>query len=507
MIKIDGSSLTLQQFIAVTRGGEDVALTEAAASAIDAARKLVDDIVEEKRVVYGISTGFGKFSDVSISKEETAQLQKNLIISHSCGVGQPFSEAIARGIVLLRANALAKGNSGVRRSTIQTMIDMLNKGVTPVVPEKGSLGASGDLAPLSHMVLVMLGEGEAWYQGERLAGAEAMRRAGIDTIELTSKEGLGLINGTQVMTSVGAHTLYDALNLAKLADITAAMTIEALNGITDAFDARVHALRPHAGQMQTAANLLTLLKGSQRTTRQGELRVQDAYTLRCTPQVHGASKDAFNYVAQKVAIELNAVTDNPIIFPTDGDAISGGNFHGQPMALPFDFLGIAVSELANISERRIERLVNPSLSGLPAFLTEKGGLNSGFMIMQYSAAALVSENKVLAHPASVDSIPSSANQEDHVSMGTIAARKARDILENAKNVLAIELLAACQAIDLSEQKPLAAATESVYRTLRQSVAKLEADRIMYVDIEKVVSLIDSGAVVAAAESVCGAISV
>ncbi len=507
MIKIDGSSLTLQDFIAITRHGEPVELTAAAIAAVDKARQLVDDIVEEKRVVYGISTGFGRFSEVSISKEETAQLQRNLIISHSCGVGQPFAKDIARGVVLLRANALAKGNSGVRRSTIQTMIDMLNKGVTPVIPEKGSLGASGDLAPLSHMVLVMLGEGEAWYQGARLSGAEAMQSAGIAPIELTSKEGLGLINGTQVMTSVGAHTLYDALNLAKLADITAAMTIEALNGISDAFDARVHALRPHAGQQQTAANLLTLLNGSQRTTRQGEIRVQDAYTLRCTPQVHGASKDAFNYVAQKVAIELNAVTDNPIIFPDEGDAISGGNFHGQPMALPFDFLGIAIAELANISERRIERLVNPNLSGLPAFLTEKGGLHSGFMIMQYSAAALVSENKVLAHPASVDSIPSSANQEDHVSMGTIAARKARDILENAKNVLAIELLAACQAIDLSEQKPLAQATANVYQLVRKDVAKLVDDRIMYHDINKVVALIDGEAVVKAAEAACGELPV
>ncbi len=503
MLQIDGRSLTLQNFIAVTRGYQKVQLTEASIAAIDKSRKLVDQIVDQKRIVYGISTGFGKFSDVSISKEDSAQLQKNLIISHSCGVGEPFSKEVARGIVLLRANALARGNSGVRHSTIQTMVDMLNKDVVPIIPQKGSLGASGDLAPLSHMVLVMLGEGEAWYQGERLNGKEAMQKAGIPTIELTSKEGLGLINGTQVMTSVGAHATYDALNLSKLADITAAMTVEALTGITDAFDPRLHELRPHQGQQDTAKNLLQILAGSKRTTRQGELRVQDAYTLRCIPQVHGASKDTFNYVANKVAIELNAVTDNPIIFPDTGDAISGGNFHGQPMALPFDFLGIAIAELANISERRIERLVNPYLSELPAFLTEKGGLHSGFMIMQYSAAALVSENKVLAHPASVDSIPSSANKEDHVSMGTIAGRKAAEILENATNVLAIELLAACQAIDLSENKPLAAATEGVYQRIRETVPKLVDDRIMYVDIKKVVALIKDGSLIKAAEAACG----
>lgn len=503
MIKLDGHSLTLEDFIAVTRGRQPVTLTEESTAAIGKARQLVDNIVNEKRVVYGLSTGFGKFSDVSISKEETAQLQKNLIISHACGVGDPFAEDIARGVVLLRANALAKGNSGVRLSTIQTMIDMLNKNVVPVIPEKGSLGASGDLAPLSHMVLVMIGEGEAWYQGERLTGAEAMQRADIAIIELTSKEGLGLINGTQVMTSVGAHVAYDGQLIAKLADISAAMTVEALNGIIDAYDERVHALRPHRGQMDAAQNMRSILTDSKRTTRQGEIRVQDAYTLRCIPQVHGGSKDTLNYVDNKVRIELNAVTDNPLIFPEDGDAISGGNFHGQPMALPFDFLGIALAELANISERRIERLVNPQLSGLPAFLTKKGGLNSGFMIMQYSAAALVSENKVLAHPASVDSIPSSANQEDHVSMGTIAARKARDILENVMNVLAIELLAACQAIDLSEQKALAPATQKVYDMVRARVATLEDDRVMYVDINAIYDLIQSHELVKAVEALTG----
>src|SRR5690606_38974037 len=326
--------------------------------------------------------------------------------------------------------------------TIQTLIDMLNKRVHPIIPEKGSLGSSGDLAPLSHMVLPMLGLGMAEYEGKIMPGKEAMDKAGIDIIELTSKEGLALINGTQAMTSVGALTVYDALNLLKVADIAAALSFEANNGVVNALDNRIHELRPHKGQIDTAKILLQLLKDSKMTTKQGEIRVQDAYALRCVPQVHGASKDAINYIKQKVEIEINSVTDNPLVFGDTKEGISGGNFHGQPMALVFDFLGIALAEIANISERRLERLVNPALSGLPAFLVEKGGLNSGFMIVQYSAAALVSENKVLAHPASVDSIPSSANQEDHVSMGTIAARKAREIMENTRRVLAMEIMCA-----------------------------------------------------------------
>lgn len=503
LIQLDGSSLSLEDFIAVTRGGSQVVLTEEAKKAVQKARDLVDKFVDEKAVVYGITTGFGKFSDVSISKEETEDLQRNLIISHACGVGEPLSQDMARGVLLLRANALAKGYSGIRLKTIQTLIDMLNKGVTPVIPEKGSLGASGDLAPLSHMVLVMLGEGEAWFEGERLSGQEAMNRAGIETIVLTSKEGLALINGTQVMTSVGAHVVYDAMRVSKLADITAALTVEALRGITDAYDPRVHAVRPHQGQMDTAKNMLTLLEGSGLTTRQGEIRVQDAYTLRCIPQIHGASKDALNFIASKIDIEMNAVTDNPIIFPEDGDAISGGNFHGQPMALPFDYLAIALAELANVSERRIERLVNPQLSGLHAFLTAKGGLHSGFMIMQYSAASLVSENKVLAHPSSVDSIPSSANQEDHVSMGTIGARKARDVLFNVMNVIAIEMLSACQAIDFGAPDKLAPATRVAYDLIRSEVDHLTDDRVMYTDINKVFKMIQSHVIVEKVEACVG----
>ncbi|SHK22214.1 histidine ammonia-lyase [Paramaledivibacter caminithermalis] len=502
-IFIDGENLTIENIVEVARNNVEVALTDEAIEKVKKSRAVVDEFVENEKVVYGITTGFGKFSDVVITKDEAKELQRNLIISHSCGVGKHFQEEIVRAIMLLRANALAKGFSGIRLNTLETLIEMLNKKVHPAIPEKGSLGASGDLAPLSHMVLVMLGEGEAYYEGNLMPGKEAMEKAGIKTVHLTSKEGLALINGTQVMTAIGALTVYDAINLAKLSDISAALTVEALNGITDAFDARVHKVRPHVGQMNSAKNLLALLDGSKLTTRQGEIRVQDAYTLRCIPQIHGASKDAINFIKEKVTIEINSATDNPLIFANDKDAISGGNFHGQPMALIFDYLGIAIAELANSSERRIERLVNPQLSNMPAFLTEKGGLHSGFMIAQYSAAALVSENKVLAHPASVDSIPSSANQEDHVSMGTIASRKARDILYNTTRVLAIECMAATQAIDFKNPDALGKGTKAAYKKIREVVNKLTNDRIMYFDINKSAKLIEKNDIVDAVEKVIG----
>ncbi len=502
-IFIDGNSLTLVDMVKVARNNFLVELTDSAVELVNKSRNVVDEFVREEKVVYGITTGFGKFSDVVISKDETRDLQRNLIISHACGVGEPLPQETVRAIMLLRANALSKGFSGIRLETLNTLIEMLNKGVHPVIPEKGSLGASGDLAPLAHMVLVMLGEGEAHYKNQRMSGKEAMDKAGIATIHLTSKEGLALINGTQVLTAIGGLVVYDAINLVKLADISASLTLEALNGITDAFDPRIHATRPHVGQINSAKNLLTIVGGSKLTTKQGELRVQDPYTLRCLPQIHGASKDAINYVLDKVNIEINSVTDNPIIFSEDRDVISGGNFHGQPMALAFDFLGIALAELANSAERRIERLVNPQLSGLPAFLTPKGGLHSGFMITQYSAASLVSENKVLAHPASVDSIPSSANQEDHVSMGTIAARKARDILYNTTRVLAIELFSAAQAIDFGEPDKLGKGTSVAYKKIREVVEILIDDRVMYTDINNCASLIESNTIVDAVEEVIG----
>ncbi len=505
VVRIGSKPLQIEDVVNVARKGFKVELTQEAVDRIKRSRDLVDEFVESKKTIYGITTGFGKFSDVAISKEDTEELQRNLIISHSCGVGNPFDKEVVTGIILLRINNIAQGYSGVRLSTVQAMIDMINKGVSPIVPEKGSLGASGDLAPLSHVVLVMIGEGEAEYQGVRMSGREAMEKAGIPLVVLTSKEGLGLINGTQVMTSVGALAVYDAMQIMKLSDIACALTAEALNGITDAFDPRIHAVRPHPGQMASASNLLRILANSGLTTRQGQVRVQDAYSLRCTPQIHGASKDALNYCIQKVEIEINAVTDNPIVFADDKVVFSGGNFHGQPMALAFDFLGIALAEIANVSERRTERLVNPQLSGLPAFLTEKGGLHSGFMIAQYAAAALVSENKVLAHPASVDSIPSSANQEDHVSMGTIAARKAREILDNVRNVLAIELLSGAQGVDFKEPDKLGVGTKEAYKLIRSRVTRLVEDRVMYVDINAVYDLVKDHSIVEAVEKATGSL--
>ena len=469
-VLITGEDLTVEEIVAVCRQEALVELSDEAKENVRASRKIVDDLIAEEKVVYGITTGFGKFSDVVISQDQCKELQKNLIITHAVGAG---------------------------------VVDMLNKGVTPVIPEKGSLGASGDLAPLSHMVLPMIGLGLAEYQGEVLPGKEAMDRAGIPVIELSAKEGLALNNGTQAMTSAGSLALYDAICLLKVADIAAALSFEAQNGVVDALDPRVHKVRPHKGQMATARNLLTLLEGSKNTTRQGQIRVQDAYSLRCCPQIHGASKDAVNYVRDKVDIEINSVTDNPLIFQDDHAGISGGNFHGQPMALSFDFLGIAESELADVSERRIERLVNPAYSGLPAFLTPNGGVCSGFMIVQYSAAALVSENKVLAHPASVDSIPSSAGQEDHVSMGTIAARKAGEIGANVRRVLAMELMVACQGIDMRGNKGLGKGTQAAYDLVRKEVARLEEDRELYGDINYCEEIIRNGSLIRAVEAAIG----
>ena len=483
-IVVSGCNLTIEDVVNVARNNYKVELSQDAVRRINRARDLVDKFIEKERVSYGITTGFGKFSDVVISKEDSEKLQKNLIISHSCGVGEPFEIDVIRAIMLLRINALAKGNSGLRLYVLETLIEMLNKGVHPVIPQKGSLGASGDLAPLSHMVLTMLGEGESIYQGKKMSSKEAMNKANIRVIEhLSAKEGLALINGTQVMTAVGLLTLQDSINLIKTADIAFSLTMEGLEGITCAMDERIHKLRPHKGQVNTAKNVMKILSGSEMTSRQGEKRVQDAYSLRCTPQVHGAIKDAIEDVREKVIIEINSVTDNPIIFPNEEEVISGGNFHGEPMALSFDFLGIALSELGNISERRLEKMVNPALNhGLPAFLINRGGLNSGFMIVQYSAASLVSENKILSHPASVDSIPSSANQEDHVSMGTIAARKAKEIMENTRKILSMEILAAVQAIDLKGKRSLGIGTNAAYKLVRNYIDFIDNDRIMYKEI-------------------------
>lgn len=489
-ININGQNLTLEELVDISRFNKQINIDNEAKDKVNRSRNIVEKIESDKRVVYGVTTGFGKFANVTISTEDCKTLQRNLILSHACGAGKPLPTEVVRAIMVLRANALSIGYSGIRLSTLETLIEMVNKNVNPIVFEKGSLGASGDLAPLSHMVLPMIGEGEAEYEGQVLSGKEAMKKANIDIVDLKAKEGLALINGTQVMTAIGALTVYDAINLLKISDIAAALTLEALRGIKDAFDIRTHKVRPHKGQLKTAENILKLTEGSTFMTTQGELRVQDAYSLRCIPQVHGASKDAISYVKEKVLIEMNSVTDNPTILE-DGDVISGGNFHGQPMALSFDFLGIALAELANISERRLERLINNQLNDLPSFLIENGGLNSGFMITQYAAASLVSENKVLAHPASVDSIPSSGNQEDHVSMGTIAARKSREILENVKRVIATEIMAACQAIDFRKGLTLGKGTKAAYDLIRENVDFIKEDKIMYKDLDKITELITS----------------
>jgi len=506
MIKITGQDLTLHSFMRVVRFFEKIELSEEATSKVEEANRRIKAIIGSGKTVYGVNTGFGKMSDVAISKADLRLLQENLLKSHACGVGEHFNEEVVRGIMLLRINALAKGYSGIRLKTLNQLMIYLNERIVPAIPEQGSLGASGDLAQLSHMGLTLLGLGEVYYENRLMPTSEALVKANLQPLSgLEAKEGLSLINGTQAMTSVGAITVYDAINLAKTADIAGALSFEALNGIRDAFFEEVHSVRGQIGQMTVAKNIRRLTEGSGYSTAQGEIRVQDAYSLRCLAQVHGASRDALDYVKAKVEIEMNAATDNPLVFSEDS-VISGGNFHGQPLALAFDFLKIAISEFASISERRIERLVNPNLNGgLPAFLAKDPGLNSGFMIVQYSAASLVSENKVLAHPASVDSISSSANQEDHVSMGTIAARGARDILRNAQQVLGMELFTACQALDLREKKTMGLGTAPAYQCLRQDIPFIEKDQIMYYHLNVAKKLVTSNVIVEAASKAIGSL--
>lgn len=485
MITITGSALNLEDFIRAVRYHEPVCLAEIAKEAICRSHAHIKDILASGRKVYGINTGFGKLSDVLISPTELNALQHNLLKSHACGVGPYFDEETVRGMMILRVNALAKGFSGIRLEVIEKLLEYLNHGLIPAIPEQGSLGASGDLAPLSHLSLTLLGEGEVFYHQKLMDSKKALQEASVLPLDhLEAKEGLSLINGTQAMTSVGAIALYDALALFDQANIAAALTLEALSGIRDAFSEAVHLARGQLGQIRVARTIRNLTEGSTYMSGQGELRVQDPYSLRCIAQVHGACFDALEYIREKTEIEMNAATDNPLVFNSN-TVISGGNFHGEPMALVFDFLKIAVSELADISERRIERLVNPQLNcGLPPFLAMHPGINSGFMIVQYSAASLVSENKVLAHPASVDSIPSSGNQEDHVSMGTIAARGARDILANSTRVIAMELMTAAQALGFREKKQLGRGTDAAYRAIREIVPFLTEDTIMYPYLRK-----------------------
>lgn len=489
MILLNGNDLTFDMCRDVIFHHKPVDLAAEAWERVEASRETVDKSVMENKTVYGITTGFGKFSDVIIPSEAVADLQLNLIRSHACAVGEPFPEHISRAMILLRANALAKGFSGVRRELLQQLLNLLNDRIHPVIPQQGSLGASGDLAPLAHLALVLIGEGEACISGKRLSGKEALAQAGLEPVRLTAKEGLALINGTQAMGAVALIAYLEAECLALQADHIAAMTLECLSGVIDAFDPEVHAVRPYPEQTEVAQRILAQVKGSELITRQGEIRVQDAYSLRCIPQVHGATRQALRYVKEKLLIEMNAATDNPLIFAEDGRIISGGNFHGQPIALAMDFFKIALAELANISERRIERLVNPQLNDLPGFLSPEPGLQSGLMIPQYVAASIVSENKVLAHPASVDSIPSSANQEDHVSMGLTAARQALQIVQNVRKVLAIEAICAAQALDIRNPEKSGEGTRRLYEDIRKVVAPLTHDRSLSEDIERVAKTI------------------
>jgi len=482
-VVIDGNSLTLEMIHAVAVHEAQVCLSEAAVEKVIKCRDYVEKVIAEGRIVYGLTTGFGKFSNVTISSQHIDELQENLIKSHAISVGTPYDRAQTRAIMLLRANVLAKGFSGIKLQTLQTLIDMLNAGIHPVIPRQGSVGASGDLSPLSHLALVLLGKGKAEYQGKVISGKTALHKAGIEPVKLAAKEGLALNNGTQVMTGLGVLAYLEAENLVKSADLIAAMSIDAMKGTPKALDELVHNLRPHQGQLDSAKNILSILKGSE--LRQSHLdcgNVQDPYSLRCAPQVHGAVRDALRYVKSTLEIEINSATDNPLIFPDEDKVISGGNFHGEPLAIALDTMAIAISELANISERRIEQILNPHLNrGLPAFLALKPGIYSGMMIAQLTAAAAVSENKVLSHPASVDSIPTSANQEDHVSMGSISANKVLQVVENVNTVLAIELMAAAQALDY-RKIPSSPVIEKVKSELRQNVRQLKRDRIMYEDL-------------------------
>ncbi|WP_336823695.1 histidine ammonia-lyase [Sporosarcina sp. USHLN248] len=486
MVELTGDSLTLKQMEEILYNDDKITLNSDALARVKKSREAVENIVQNDRTVYGINTGFGKFSDVKIDEKDTKALQLHLIRSHACGVGEPFPEVVSRAMVVLRLNALMKGFSGIRADVLERFAYMVNHKIHPVIPQQGSLGASGDLAPLSHLALVLVGEGFVWKDGKPISAKDVWREHGLSPIVLEAKEGLALINGTQAMTAQGVVNYLEAEKLAYDSEWIAAMTMESLKGITDAFHPAIHEARGYAEQISVAERMLEWLKGSGLTTKQGELRVQDAYSIRCIPQVHGATFQVLSYVKEKLEIEMNAATDNPLIFDDGEIVVSGGNFHGQPIAFAMDFLKIGMAELANISERRIERLVNPQLNeGLPPFLSSEPGLQSGAMILQYSAASLVSENKTLAHPASVDSIPSSGNQEDHVSMGTIGSRHAYQIIKNVRNVLAIEALCAMTACMYRNVENMAPRTREKLEALRDIVSPIDQDRIFAADIQKI----------------------
>ena len=501
-LHINGNDLTLEAVREVAVERRAVLLLPDARQVVDRARSVVDEIVASNKLAYAITTGVGKLSDVRIAGDQIRELQVNLVRSHAVGVGEPLSAAETRAMMLLRANSLAKGHSGVRALVIDTLCEMLNRGVTPYVPSQGSVGASGDLAPLAHLALALIGEGECLDEkGGRIPSADALKRAQIKPLTLEAKESISLINGTQAMLALGTLSLLAAEILVDSADVLGGISCDALKGTDTAFDERIHTARPHRGQTRTAANLRRMLEGSQiRESHRDCGRVQDAYSLRCIPQVHGAVRDTLAHCREVFEIEANSAVDNPLVFITDpkqalGDVISGGNFHGEPLAFALDFLAIALSALAGISERRIERLVNPALSeGLPPFLAPGAGLNSGFMMPQVTAAALVSENKVLAHPASVDSITTSGNKEDYVSMGMTAASKLKRIVDNTRNVLAIEAMAVAQALDFLAPLKSSKPGQAAHAAIRSVCPTMETDRVMYKDLERISTLIASGKV-------------
>ena len=495
-VELTGQTLSLSEIAKVAYGDEAIRVGPTAHERIHASRRVIEEIVAKGAVVYGVSTGFGKLSDVHVPADELRQLQLNLVRSHACGIGHPLSEPEVRAMILLRANVLALGLSGIRLGVVELLCELNNRGIVPVIPEKGSVGASGDLAPLAHLSLTLIGEGEAFYQGDRMPSGDALKKAGLQPVVLEAKEGLALLNGTQAMHAVGALGLHRARRLGRVADIAGAMTLEALKGTPTAFDSRIHDARAHPGQQAVAEYLLQLLRESE--IRQSHLandpRVQDAYSLRCMPQVHGAVRGALDHCEAVLEIESGSATDNPLVFAQTGDVLSGGNFHGAPLALALDYAAIALTDLMSISERRIDRLVNPDTSeGLPPFLSPHAGTHSGFMILHVAAVALLNEAKLLAHPASVDNLPTSGGKEDHVSMGMTAALKLRGIIENAEHLLAIELLAAAEGLEFRRPLKGGVGVEHAYERVRKLSPAVEADRSMSADIARVAAAIREGA--------------
>ncbi|WP_342374146.1 histidine ammonia-lyase [Myxococcus stipitatus] len=500
-ILIDGDTLTLEQILQVARNEVTVELAPEAAARVRASRALVDRVAAGDTPSYGINTGFGTLAEVRIDKKDLRDLQRNLILSHACGVGTPLPLGEARALLLLRCNVLAKGYSGVRPETLALALEMINRDVVPVVPERGSVGASGDLAPLAHLALVFIGEGEAYFQGQRLPARAALERAGLQPVVLEAKEGLALVNGTQAMCAVGTLLQVRAESLASLADVAGAMTLEGLLGSHKPFIPEIHDIRAHPGQKDCAAHLRRILKGSELVeTHVNCSKVQDPYSLRCMPQVHGAAREGLAFARRILEVEVNSATDNPLVFTETERIVSGGNFHGQPISLAMDVVAMALTQLSSISERRVEQLVNPLLSGLPAFLAKNSGLNSGFMIAQVTSAALVAESRVLSHPASVDSIPSSAGREDHVSMGMTAALKGRQVSDFTRSCLAIEMLVAAQALDFRLPVKPGKGALAAYELIRSKVPHMDRDRELHKDIEAVSQLVDSGAIIEAVRS-------